>query len=287
MNSIQQLSLFDSPKDTRPLPLITADKWNYPLAHILPNETNPDYLYCARDWYIGLGGKKSAWSQHKNNWFTVDKPVMIEVKRERRKPEMMEFITANGLYSIAARMTSANDRPQLDEIKDYLAKAGVKLDEYRINPEQAVNDAMGQYIVDGKSDSWAEARVQGIVTRKRFTDALKAAVMNAPSNLYAVGTESVYKGLWERTTAQLRGDLNLTPKQNVRDSMSEYALVYTRLAEMLATDQIQNAETVSMTVASDIIYRASGIIRQQALQTARFLGIDLFTGRATVPEFGE
>jgi len=279
-DSIQQLSFLDNPKDNRPLPLIIANNEAFPLQHYKPTATQPNYLYSVQDWIGGIAlteNPRDFWNKLKKRTVDVASTVQkLPYKSSNGKTYQMDFATDENLYRITQRMdTNTGIR---NKVLDYLAKAGVKLDEYRIDPELAVNDAMGQYITDGKSDSWAEARVQGIVTRKRFTDALKAAVMDAPANLYAVGTENVYKGLWQRTTARLRGELNLTPKQNVRDSMSEYALVYTRLAEMLATDQIQNAETVSMTVASDIIYRAAGLIRQQAIQTAEFLGIDLFTG---------
>lgn len=269
---------YDNSKDDRPLPLIVADKWGFHLEYAL-DEENDRYIYCARDWYIGLGGTKNGWTQFKKDWVSASNPVMMEVKRPRRPIEMMEFVSSNGLYIIAARMTTADDRPQLDEVKQYLAKAGVKMDEYRLNPESAVNDAMGQYHIEGKSDSWVEARIQSVITRKQFTDALKDVVINAPANLYSAGTEQIYAGLWQMTTAQLRGELGLKPKQNVRDAFGEYALIYTRLAEMVSTEQLRNAEIVPMSVAMEIVYKVAGMIRNQAQETARLLGIDLITGR--------
>ena len=77
----------------------------------------------------------------------------------------------------------------------------------------------------GKTDSWIEARVQGIVTRKQFVDALAFAVLNAPPSIYIEATESLYKGLWQRTTAQLRGELKIDRKANPRDHFGEYALI--------------------------------------------------------------
>jgi hypothetical protein len=279
--SIIQLSFLDNPRDARPLPLIIASNERFALQHYEPSDSQSDYLYSIQDWIAGVSQTENVrdfWNKLKKR--TVDMASTVQklpYKSSNGRTYQMDFADDETLYRITQRMdTNTGIR---NKVLDYLAKAGVKLDEYRINPGQAVDDAIGQYVADGKTDSWAEARVQGIVTRKRFTDALKAAVMDAPVNLYAVGTEKVYQGLWQRTTAQLRGELNLTPKQNPRDSMSEYALVYTRLAEMLATDKLENAETVAMTVASEIIYSAATMIREQALQTATFLGVDAFTGK--------
>ena len=56
--------------------------------------------------------------------------------------------------------------------------------------------------------------------------------------MYAKTTDRLYKGLWDRTTAQLRLDLEITPKQNPRDYFGKYALMYTRLAEELSTDRL-------------------------------------------------
>ena len=119
----------------------------------------------------------------------------------------------------------------------------------------------------------------GIITRKQFVEALKAAVINAPVNLYAQATDKLYLGLWERTTAQLRNELNLNEKQNPRDSFGEYALIYTRLAEMVATDKLDKLEIVTMTMAMDIVWAVALMIHEQATATAKALGIDLVTER--------
>ena len=119
-----QLSLSDFPNhqfDERPLPLITADKWGFALYHVDRTGDAADYLYCARDWYIGLGGKKNAWSMYKNDWLLFMQPVEMGVKRPRRPIEMLEFVNAGSLYAIAVRMENKPDRPQLEYIKRMLA----------------------------------------------------------------------------------------------------------------------------------------------------------------------
>lgn len=125
--------------------------------------------------------------------------------------------------------------------------------------------------------SWIEARVDGIVTRKQFVDALKNAVIDAVPTMYAQATEKLYAGLWKRTTAQLRGELNLTPKQNPRDHFGKYALIYTRLAEELASDKLGLAETVMLFQAMEIVWEVAKLISVQAKATSESLGIDLVT----------
>jgi hypothetical protein len=139
------------------------------------------------------------------------------------------------------------------------------------------------YRHEGKSDSWIVARVQGIVTRKQFVEALKAAVIDAIPTMYAQATEKLYFGLWNRTTAQLRGELNLTKKENPRDHFGEYALIYTRLAEKLATDKLGQAELVTVTIAMEIVWMVAKHISIQARATSEMLGYDLVTEKPLLP----
>ena len=90
-------------------------------------------------------------------------------------------------------------------------------------------------------------------------------------------TEKLYKGLWERTTAQLRGDLKIQARANPRDSFGKYALIYTRIAEDLATEKLGQAETVPISVAMEIVWAVAKMIGKQAREVSESLGYDLVT----------
>jgi hypothetical protein len=89
-----------SSDDKRPLPLIVSQKWNFPLAYVNRNSNLNYYLYCACDWFIGLGGEKSGWSKFDKNRLISIQPV--EVRRSNGKTESLEFVIAEDLYRIAA-----------------------------------------------------------------------------------------------------------------------------------------------------------------------------------------
>ena len=273
-NSITQPSLFGN-SDTRPLPLIIADKWGFPLQHHIVND---EYLYAVQDWFRGLMQKEDVRKNisKANQMSTESRQVKLPYIANDNKTYQMDFCTAETLYVYAQRMDAKTGIRKA--VTDYLAKAGVKLDEYRLDPSQAIEDSLSTYETQGKSKLWIESRALGVITRKQFMDALKNAVLHADGKTYAQATESVYKGLWESTTAQLRGTLDLEPKQNPRDHFGEYALIYTRLAEMLATERLGKADVVPVDVAMSIVYEASALIRKQAQATANALGIDLITG---------
>src|SRR5690606_34195485 len=143
--------------------------------------------------------------------------------------------------------------PKAEPMKLWLARVGKERLDETDDPElglfRSFDRAIEQYGVAGKSESWIEARIQGIVTSKEFVAALTAAVLNAPPTIYVEATEKLYNGLWKRTTAQLRGELKITKKDNPRDHFGKYALIYTRIAEELATEKLGQSETVPMSIA--------------------------------------
>lgn len=191
----------------------------------------------------------------------------------------------------ALRVIQSIPSPKAEPMKMWLAKVGAERLEETEDPEEGIfrsfDRAINRYREQGKLESWIEARIQGIVTRKNFVEALKAAIINANPNMYAQATEKLYNGLWKRTTAQLRGELNIDKKQNPRDHFGEYALIYTRLAEKLATDKLGEAETVTITAGMDIVWEVAKHISKQARSTSQLLGIDLVTEKPLLPRNGE
>jgi len=178
--------------------------------------------------------------------------------------------------------------PKAEPMKLWLARVGKeRLDEIS-DPELGLfrqyERTIEQYRLQGKKDDWIEARVQGIVTRKDFVEALVKAVLNAPPTIFRDATEKLYRGLWERTTAQLRGDLQITEKDNPRDHFGKYALIYTRLAEDVATEKLGTAETVMMSAALDIVWSVAKLIGRQAKELSHTLGYDLMTEKPLLPK---
>lgn len=181
----------------------------------------------------------------------------------------------------ALRIIQSIPSPKAEPMKLWLAQVGAERLQEIEDPEvgifHSLDRAVDRYRLLGKPESWIEARVESIVTRKKFVEALSVAVLNAPPTLYAQATDKLYLGLWERTTAQLRGALKIDKKENPRDHFGEYALIYTRLAEKIAADKLKDTEKVVVQVAMDIVWMVAVRIRNQANDTREMLGYDLVT----------
>jgi hypothetical protein len=186
------------------------------------------------------------------------------------------------------RLIQSIPSPKAEPMKLWLARVGAERLEESEDPElglfRSFDRTIEQYKLQGKADSWIALRIEGIITRKEFVEALTQAVLNAPPTIYGEATEKLYKGLWERTTAQLRRDLKITERDNPRDHFGEYALIYTRLAEKLATDKLMDFEIVTVTIAMDIVWEVAKHISLQAQATSKLLGVDLITQKPLLPE---
>ncbi|MDX1992775.1 MAG: BRO family protein [bacterium] len=181
----------------------------------------------------------------------------------------------------ALRLIQSVPSPKAEPMKMWLAEVGAERIEETEDPElglfRSFDRTVQKYRLDGKQESWIEARIQGIVTRKEFVEALKVAVINAPETIFVEATETVYKGLWQRTTAQLRGELKIDKKANLRDHMGEYALIYIRLTEKLATERLDRAEEIPMSVAMEIVWEVAKLFGKQVGEVTAMLGYDLVT----------
>jgi DNA-damage-inducible protein D len=186
------------------------------------------------------------------------------------------------------RLIQSIPSPKAEPLKLWLAKVGAERLEETEDPELGLFRSLDRTVDEfrrlGKPESWIALRVEGIVTRKRFVEALKEAVLDGIPDMYGQTTDKLYKGLWDRTTAQLRKDLNITPKQNPRDHFGKYALIYTRLAEELATERLDNTETVTLKSALDIVWEVAKLFNRQAKELSEAVGYDLVTEKPLLPK---
>jgi hypothetical protein len=272
-----------------PLPLIVAQKWGFPLAHI---QTNEGYFYAVQDWLRGLTGEKNVGHVQAN----LKKQLVISndqlpYQATDGKTYQVDFTDDKGLYLIAQYLRSTKARPLLVAIKTYLSEAGAFVDLVRrepdtaitsgaLSPDEAIDAAIDAYRRQGKDDRWISARLTGKIKRRQFTAALKAAVREMLTQpQYGQATDEVYKGLWGRTAVYLRKEMALPPKASLRDHQPALALSYQTLAEDVAAQKLGDQSELSWAEARQIVRVVAEMIGEQAAVTAKYLGVDIATGR--------
>lgn len=135
----------------------------------------------------------------------------LNYKASDGKTYAVDFVDDKGLYLVAQYMRVKHDRPALNAIRDFLAKAGVFADYARRNPVEAA--------------AQLTARAKGIQKRNEFTAAAHDTHIAQQPN-YAALTNTEYKTLFGAYKGELVKQLGLTPQQanHFRDQLHVHAL---------------------------------------------------------------
>lgn len=285
---------YDIP-DSQSLPTYVAQKWGFPLQQ---HDVNGTTFYSIKDWIAGLTGvhnhkASDIWRDYQrrlgDTGGVVSNPLSYRATDGRTI--QMDFTNDEGLYKLAVTLRVTKDRSLLRAIKDFLAKAGVFVDEARRDPETASEklaiERRSKALQAGKTEEWIVTREQGVVTRKQFVDRIFGFVKNKEAFGTIIGaiTNDEYRGIFAADVTGLRSRLGITSKENPRDHFSRIALAYTTIAEESIRIHLGNysdKEFVPVYVIQEVVRTLSAAIGVQANLIAQALGIDVVTGQNLV-----
>lgn len=208
---------------------------------------------------------RRAWDQSSGKWFfaivdviavltgSVDPGAYWRKLKERLKKDGNETVTnCHGLKMTAAdgkqRLTDVADTEQLlrliqsipspraEPFKLWLAKVGYERLEEIENPELAAQRMRSLYEQKGYSEEWIEKRLRGIAVRDELTDEWKKRGVKQQRD-FAILTGEISKATFGMTPSEYKEFKSLaSPKDNLRDHMTDLELIFTMLGEASTTE---------------------------------------------------
>jgi len=160
--------------------------------------------------------------------FTICK----QLKLEATDGKMRETDCANteGIFRIIQSIPS----PKAEPFKRWLAKVGYERIQEIENPELATKRTRMLYKIKGYPDDWIEKRMRGIAIREELTDEWKQRGAQDERD-YEILTAEISKATFGVTPSEYK-KLKGLERQNLRDHMDDFELIFTMLGERSTTE---------------------------------------------------
>ena len=150
--------------------------------------------------------------------------------------KMRETDCANteGMFRIVQSIPS----PKAEPLKRWLAKVGYERVQEIEDPELAAKRTRALYKLKGYSEDWIEKRMRGIVIREELTDEWQKRGAREKRD-YEILTAEISKATFGVTPVEYK-KLKGLKRENLRDHMDDFELIFTMLGERSTTEIHKN-----------------------------------------------
>jgi DNA-damage-inducible protein D len=198
-------------------------------------------------------------------WFVVEDVVLVLTdsvnpkdyinKMRRRDPELskgygqivhpLKIDTVGGKQNINCANTEGLFRiiqsipsPKAEPFKRWLAKVGYERVQEIEDPELATKRTRLLYKLKGYPEDWIEKRMRGIAIREELTDEWQKRGAKERKE-YEILTAEISKATFGITPSQYKKKKSLK-RENLRDHMDDFELIFTMLGERSTTEIHRN-----------------------------------------------
>ena len=161
------------------------------------------------------------------------------LKLEAPDNKMRETDCSNteGIFRIIQSIPS----PKAEPFKRWLAKVGYERVQEIENPELATKRTRMLYKLKGYSEGWIEKRMRGIVIREELTDEWKSRGAQEQRD-YEILTAEISKATFGVTPSEYK-KLKGLERENLRDHMNDFELIFNMLGERATTEIHRNEDS--------------------------------------------
>ncbi|HOX79048.1 MAG TPA: Bro-N domain-containing protein [Bacteroidales bacterium] len=145
-----------------------------------------------------------------------------------------------GIFRIIQSIPS----PKAEPFKRWLARTGFERVKEIENPELATKRTRILYKLKGYSDDWIEKRMRGIAIREELTDEWQKRGAEQKED-YEILTAEISKATFGMTPSEYKNFKGLK-RENLRDHMNDFELIFTMLGERATTEITRNEDSQGM-----------------------------------------
>ena len=163
----------------------------------------------------------------------VSKTNQLKMKAQDGKFRETDVLDTKGIVRLIESVPS----PKAEPFKLWLASLGSERIDEVFDPERAIARGIDYYRKKGYDDAWIEARIKGMINRKKLTDAWKDAGITEGYE-FGVLTNEIYKE-WSGMTAKEYKNFKGLRKESLRDNMSDLEVALTDLGEIATRELVK------------------------------------------------
>ena len=153
--------------------------------------------------------------------------VQLKIKSQKDgKNYLTDTLDTKGILRLIETIPSSKAEP----FKLWLAQMGSDRIDEIFDPEIAINRAIDYYRNRGYDDKWIEARLKGILDRKKLTDVWKENGIEKNYE-YAILTNEIYQSWSGMKASEYKEHKNIR-KESLRDNMTDVEVALTDLGEI-------------------------------------------------------
>src|SRR3989338_388720 len=177
---------------------------------------------------------KTYWAKMKDRDKEMSQPFPFweQLKLLAEDGKMRETDCAN--TETILRIIQSIPSPKAEPFKRWLAKVGYERIKEIEDPELATKRTRFLYKAKGYSDDWIEKRMRGIAIREELTDEWQKRGAQQQKD-YEILTAEISKATFGITPSDYK-KLKSLKRENLRDHMDDFELIFTMLGERSTTE---------------------------------------------------
>ncbi|MDP4011650.1 MAG: Bro-N domain-containing protein [Candidatus Roizmanbacteria bacterium] len=196
-------------------------------------------------------------------WVQIEHPLFIDTAGGKQQ---IRCANTEGIFRIIQSIPS----PKAEPFKRWLAKVGYERVQEIENPELATKRTRMLYKVKGYSDDWIEKRMRGIAIREDLTDEWQKRGVKQQKE-YEILTAEISKAAFGITPSEYK-NLKGLKRENLRDHMDDFELIFTMLGEKVTTEISRKEEPNTFSKNKIIAKRGGSVAGKARIDTEKEIG---------------